>query len=224
MKKLIIFDCDGVLVDSEIIVSRVDAEFLTEQGYKISAEENIKKFTGKNIKTINDIIYKESGFHITESLEKLRTKRIYDALERELQPIMTLILENDIFSKLKKCVASSSSKERVIKSLNITKQKAFFNDEHIFTSEQVRNGKPAPDLFLFAADQMGYHPKDCLVIEDSIAGIQAAKAANMQVIGFLGASHTKFDWYSQRIIEQNITIAKNLNELFPIIKSFNSEV
>lgn len=157
-------------------------------------------------------------------MEKLRTKKIYDALERALQPLMTSILEHNIFTKTKKCVASSSSRERVIKSLNITKQKVFFKDEYIFTSEQVKNGKPAPDLFLFAADQMGYHPKDCLVIEDSIAGIQAAKAANMQVIGFLGASHTKFDWYSQRIIEQNVTITKNVNELIPLINKFSNEV
>src|SRR4029079_16546138 len=104
--------------------------------------------------------------------------------------------------------------------LNKTNQHSYFKSEHVFTSSQVKKAKPAPDLFLFAAEQMGYDPKDCIVIEDSVAGIQAARAAGMSVIGFLGGTHAKFDWYKERIQSRKLPTANNHQELISIIQTF----
>lgn len=125
--------------------------------------------------------------------------------------------------KIATCVASSSPRARVIKALNLTKQLDYFTDEAIFTSQQVKNGKPAPDLFLFAAEKMGFKPQNCIVIEDSAAGIEAAIAANMNVIGFLGGSHAQFPWYQERIKSYKILLTHNSVELVRIINYLNSK-
>lgn len=93
----------------------------------------------------------------------------------------------------------------------------YFNDRSIFTSQQVSNGKPAPDLFLFAANQMGFYPEDCIVIEDSSAGIEAAISAGMHVIGFLGGGHAHHHWYQEKIHAYNVPIARNYNELLKVL-------
>jgi len=219
MNKLIIFDCDGVLVDSEIICSRIFAGMLTELGYKISLEDSIRKFTGMSDKTVRQYILDETSLALPENLTELTNQQILNTLEVELKPLMLSILKMMKQKNIKICVASSSPRQRVLRSLEITKQNHYFQDDYIFTSAQVKNGKPAPDLFLFAAKQMGYQPKDCLVIEDSIAGIQAALAANMKVIGFLAGSHTNFNWYKERVQGQKVPIAHNTNELATMIMS-----
>lgn len=114
-------------------------------------------------------------------------------------------------------MASSSQRSRVIQSLKITGQLDYLTEKAVFTSQQVKYGKPAPDLFLFAADQMQIAPQNCLVIEDSPAGIEAAIAANMAVIGFLGGSHTQFPWYHEKIKSYKIPLAYNSAELMSIL-------
>lgn len=223
MKKLIIFDCDGVLVDSEIIGSRVYAEMLTNFGYPISTEESIKKFTGLDDQAARDIVFRETGIELPENLSQQFREILLSVLEPELKPLMFNILNNQVFGDLKKCVASNSPREHVLNALMTTKQNHFFEDSHIFTSSQVKNGKPAPDLFLFAAKQMGVLPENCLVIEDSIAGIQAACSAEMRVVGFLGGSHAKFDWYQEKIKNQNIPVAFHHDGLMNFIDDFICE-
>lgn len=220
MKKLIIFDCDGVLVDSEIIGGRVYAEMLTNIGYPISTEESIKKFTGLDDQAAKDIVFRESGIELPENLSQQFREVVLSALKAELKPLMVNILNNRIFGSLKKCVASNSPREHVLAALMSTKQNHFFEDSHIFTASQVENGKPAPDLFLFAAAQMGVSPENCLVIEDSLAGIQAARSAEMRVVGFLGGNHTKFDWYQEKIKNQNVPVAFCHNDLMNFIDNF----
>lgn len=220
MKKLVIFDCDGVLVDSEFIGNRVYAEMLTNFGYSISTEESIKKFTGLDDQTIRDIVFRESGMELPKNVSRQFREALSYVLAAELKPLMLNILDNKIFRHLKKCVASNSPREHVLSALMTTKQNHFFEDSHIFTSSQVENGKPAPDLFLFAARHMGFLPKDCLVIEDSVAGIQAARSAEMRVIGFLGGSHAKFDWYQEKIKNQNVPIAFHHADLMNFINDF----
>jgi HAD superfamily hydrolase (TIGR01509 family) len=219
-KKLIIFDCDGVLVDSEMIANRVDAQFFTDLGYPISIEESIKRFTGMSAKAMENIIFEESGIRLSSNIWRLRREDILKAFEKELKPLMLEILSSDFIGNIDKCLASSGLREHVIMSLRLTNQLHFFKNECIFTSAQVKNGKPAPDLFLFSADKMGYLPQNCLVIEDSMAGIQAALAAKMHVIGFLGGSHAQFEWYQESINNQNIPVARNAQELLPMIKDF----
>lgn len=219
MNKLVIFDCDGVLVDSEIIANRIDAEALTSIGYKITTEESIKRFTGINAKMVRQIILNESGKDIP--LEYLSSQQpiLLKAFEMELLPLMKPILEFVEEMKINRCVASSSPRNRVIRCLELTDQLRFFSDQSIFTSQQVLKGKPAPDLFLFAANQMACSPKNCIVIEDSVAGIEAAIAADMEVVCFLGGGHARFEWYLERIEKYNVPIAKNCDALLSILKT-----
>jgi HAD superfamily hydrolase (TIGR01509 family) len=218
MKKLIIFDCDGVLVDSEVIAGQTSVDFFRKYGYIISLEECIRKMTGLNLQSTHELILKESG--IDMPVELIESK-VLEALEQGVYALMLPVLSSSLLHDNDICVASNSKRERVLMTLRVSKLLDFFKVEHIFTSSQVKTGKPAPDLFLFAANQMGYHPKDCLVIEDSISGIRAAKAASMKVIGFLGGSHATFPWYQQRIIDEDVAIANNIAELIPMIIEFN---
>lgn len=220
MKKLIIFDCDGVLVDSEIVANRVYAGIITQFGYPLTAEDSIRRFTGIDCKSANDIIAKEAGISLPDNLSELMDQAILQALEEELAPLMLPVLTHDLFKNANKCVASNSPRNQVLRSLIVTKQDTHFKNEHVFSAKQVQKPKPAPDLFLFAAKQLGYHPSDCLVIEDSLTGIQAARAAGMSVIGFLGGEHAGFDWYQERIRKQGIPVAGDHQELIAIIQTF----
>lgn len=218
MKKLVIFDCDGVLVDSEIIANRIDAESLTAAGYVITAEESIRRFTGMNAESVRQKILKESGIELSLDFMNSTQSAILEAFEKELTPLMEDVLTALDKVSISCCVASSSPKKRVIYALERTGLFKFFNGQSIFTSQQVTRGKPAPDLFLFAADQMGIAPKHCVVIEDSAAGIQAAQAAGMQVIGFLGGTHARYEWYQEKIAGFKIPVAHSTLELKSILQ------
>ena len=185
--KLVLFDCDGVLVDSEMIASRELAAYLAEQGITISPEESRRRFTGCSLKTVHDKIEAEDGVTLPTTFEEDLRFRDRAAFERDLKPIpgVRKLLERLSFAK---CVASSGSPEKIRHSLTHTDLIGFF-DDHLFSARHVARGKPAPDLFLRAAEEMNVAPANCLVIEDSPVGIEAALAAGMQVIGFAGGSH-----------------------------------
>ncbi len=219
MSKLIIFDCDGVLVDSEIIAHRIGVKKLAGLGYFITVKESIKLFTGLSDQKIQQHIFKNTGVNVDFGSSGIQ-KKISNASKKELVPLMSDVLQSSIFSNTKKCIASNSPKNRVLESLKITQQDRFFSKDHVFTSSQVKCGKPAPDLFLYAANQMGYHPKDCLVIEDSITGVEAAHAAKMKVIGFLGGSHAQFKWYKDILKNKNIPIVYDSAKLIAMIEGF----
>lgn len=222
MNKLVIFDCDGVLVDSEIISNRIDAEALTSFGYPITAEESIRRFTGLNAKAVRQIILTETGIDIPLDYLTSQQPIVLKAFEKELNSLIKPVLEKINEMKVSRCVASSSPRNRVIRCLELTEQFIYFNDQSIFTSQQVSNGKPAPDLFLFAANQMGFKPEDCIVIEDSSAGIEAAISAGMHVVGFLGGGHAHHQWYQEKIDAYDVPITKNHHELLQILKELLS--
>lgn len=218
-KKLVIFDCDGVLVDSEVIAHRVDVEMLQQLGCPLTIEESIREFTGVNKQRFQEILYEKYNIEISDDFWEQGQSRILDAFEQDLialnQPALSKLTEKNVSI----CVASSSHRQRVLKALTVTNQLVYFDDRAIFTSQQVTNGKPAPDLFLFAATEMGFLPKDCLVIEDSPAGIEAALAANMAVVGFLGGAHAQFSWYQERIQSYTIPIVYHSHDLMKYLFS-----
>lgn len=187
MLKLVIFDCDGVLVDSEMIASRVLAEEMSRRGYPLTPAECRRKYTGFSIATLMDKVAAEYGRPLPadfpEILMALDTAAFVTGLEAV--PGVDRAL-GDI--PLAKCVASSSSPGRIRQSLELTGLLTHF-DPHIFSAHMVSRGKPAPDLFLFAAQRMGVAPASCTVIEDSAAGVAAALAAEMRVLGFAGGGH-----------------------------------
>ncbi|MHC1547108.1 HAD family hydrolase [Phyllobacterium sp. K27] len=186
---LVIFDCDGVLVDSEPISIAVLLEMIAKSGVTMSEDDAYDRFLGRSMATISKILHEDYGFAASEAdLDEMRTN-LYSRFELDLQPIPGIA---DTLKRLPlpRCVASSSQPERIRLSLRLT---GLINllDPHIFSATMVKNGKPAPDLFLFAAKTMNVDPADCVVIEDSPAGIQAAKAAGMRVFAFTGGTHSR---------------------------------
>lgn len=215
--KLIIFDCDGVLVDSEIIAHRVVAQALNRLGCSITLEESIRAFTGLSRQGSQQLFSEKYGVDISDAFWDQEQQRVLEAFEVELTALNKDVLEKLAREKIATCVASGSQRSRVVKALNITGQLEYFTEKTIFTSQQVKRGKPAPDLFLFAAERMGVTPQDCIVVEDSSAGIEAAIAAGMDVIGFLGGSHAQFSWYQEKIKSYKIPTAHNPAELASIL-------
>ena len=185
--RLVIFDCDGVLVDSESLVSEAEAKLLAGVGVHLTAEQISRMFVGLSEEAMAERIEKEWGVALGSSFTKAKTERISHLLATSLLPVSGIaqVLEGLMASM---CVASSSSPERVRLSLHKTGLSAFFGD-HVFTASMVRRGKPAPDLFLLAAGTMGFPPAGCVVVEDSVFGVEAARAARMDVVGFTGGSH-----------------------------------
>ncbi len=186
---LIIFDCDGVLVDSELVSCRAHAETLTRHGYPITPEQVLTRFLGVSDREARQAIENESGRKLPADFESQVKQATLNFYEGELQAIPHI---GDAITAipLAKCVASSGTHEKIRHGLTC----AGLYDRlapHIFSASQVARGKPAPDLFLFAAGQMGVAPGRCLVIEDSLPGITGARAAEMTVLGFHGGSHCR---------------------------------
>lgn len=195
----IIFDCDGVLVDSELISSRELASFLSDLGRPTSAEECRENFTGLSLKSVSDMVREDWGVTLPEDFITALRTRDQAAFDRDLKAIPGIHEALDILDNrgLRYCVASSGSPEKIQHSLMLTNLTDRFGD-HVFSATNVAHGKPAPDLFLWAAQTMGAAPADCVVIEDSPAGVQAAKAAGMRVLGFTGGAHCG-EGYAQKL-------------------------
>jgi HAD superfamily hydrolase (TIGR01509 family) len=185
--KLVIFDCDGVLVDSEPISFAVLREMLADAGLSFSESWAYENFLGKSMASITELIAREHNLLLDETALAAMRNRLYERFEAELEPVHGIdqLLSDFGFAH---CVASSSQLERIRLCLRKTRLIDHF-EPNIFSSSMVANGKPAPDLFLHAARTMGYSPRNCIVIEDSPAGIRAAKAAGMTAFAFTGASH-----------------------------------
>ncbi|MGV1751351.1 HAD-IA family hydrolase [Agrobacterium sp. CG674] len=187
---LIIFDCDGVLVDSEVIAAQVESHLLTEAGYPISTEEMGERFSGMTWKNILLEIEREASIPLSASLLE-RSEKLLDArLERDVKIIEGVKVA---LSRLTtpRCICSNSSSARLEMMLTKVGLKPYF-DGHIYSAKDLGADrvKPKPDIFLHGAKQFNVSPDRVVVIEDSVHGITGARAAGMRVIGFTGASHT----------------------------------
>lgn len=198
MPSCLILDCDGVLVDSELIAARVSAECFTAAGAPITAEEMIDRFAGMKATKVTEQVFAERGVVPPPDATEARRAAIMAALETELGPIAGVADALSLIA-LDKCVASSSHPDRIALSLRVTGLDGHFG-ESVFSSFMVERGKPAPDLFLLAAERMKAAPADCVVVEDSVAGVMAGKAAGMRVIGFTGGSHCQ-PGHAERLTE-----------------------
>ncbi|HEY0120881.1 MAG TPA: HAD family hydrolase [Rhizobium sp.] len=186
-KGLVIFDCDGVLVDSEPLSVSVLIEAMRDVGVDMSEEDVYSRFLGKSLATLVDTLETEFDVFIDQVfLDRIRND-LYDRFRRELKPIDGIAETLDALA-VPRCVASSSQLERIRLSLGVTGLLERL-EPNIFSASMVKRGKPAPDLFLYAAERMARAPKDCIVVEDSPAGIMAARAAGMTVFAFTGGSH-----------------------------------
>ncbi len=207
----LILDCDGVLVDSELIAARVAAACFTKAGALISAAEMIERFAGVTATKVTETVFAEHGLTAPPDATDTRRVAIMAALELEVSA-MPGADEALAAIAMRKCVASSSHPDRLALILRVTGLAHHFGAD-IFSAVAVAHGKPAPDLFLFAAERMGAQPSHCLVVEDSVAGIAAAKAAGMAAIGFIGGGHCGPDHGSQLLAAGADRIARHLSEL-----------
>lgn len=188
---LIIFDCDGVLVDSEALACVVHAEVLTEYGYTISAAQVHERFLGRSAREARLEVEGELGRVLPDTYTAQLRATIDRVFSEKLTPVPHIAETLGSLSQ-RICVASSGTPTRIRSSLGTTGLIDYFAP-HLFSAMQVERGKPAPDLFLFAAAQMNTPPARCLVIEDSVPGVTGAHAAGMTVIGFTGGSHCRPD-------------------------------
>ena len=187
---LIIFDCDGVLIDSEIISARVDCEFLREYGYEITPEELAHRFAGFTTEKIFQLAGAEIGRTIPEEVIRRAEVETDRRLGEEVDPIPNV---HDMLDRVDgpRCICSNSRPER----LQISLAKAGLWDRfrpYVFSARDVGEGrgKPAPDVFLHAARELEADPAETIVLEDSVAGVTGGVAAGMRVVGFTGASHS----------------------------------
>lgn len=189
--ELIIFDCDGTLADSENMHQLAVMHALEVCGiYNYDIAYCTNHFIGRGMKFVQQMIEEREGRKLPDEFLNIYMAKCADLMNSGIQPLPHALESIDILSKSYKiCVASNGESETVISTVKSIGAMDFFGINHIFTKNQVSRGKPAPDLFLFAANKMGVEPDKSIVIEDSMAGVQAGLAAGMMTIGITCASH-----------------------------------
>jgi len=220
---LVIFDFDGVLVDSEITAARIEAELLTASGYPISPEDLTELYAGLTFKDIllkaeehADVPLKASLIDEAEALVDKALRREVTAIEGAARAVASVTGP--------KCICSNSRGERIAFMLEKTGLDRYFDKDRVFSSLETPTAKPkpAPDVFLFAATTLGAAPEKTFVVEDSVHGITGAKAAGMRVIGFTGASHS-FPGHADQLMEAGAeTVIRRWSD-FPSVLAALSE-
>ncbi|TGT71538.1 HAD family hydrolase [bacterium M00.F.Ca.ET.159.01.1.1] len=185
--ELVIFDCDGVLVDSEALSVSALLGMIDLAGGTVSEDAAYEHFLGKSMKSVREILGRDFGLEISDQHLTAMRVDLMRKFREELKPIPGV---RDVLPKLGLpcCVASSGTLERIRYALDVTGLLPLL-EPHLFSATMVKRGKPEPDLFLHAAASMRAHPRRCLVVEDSPAGVVAARSAGMRVLAFTGGSH-----------------------------------
>jgi HAD superfamily hydrolase (TIGR01509 family) len=180
--QLIIFDCDGVLVDSEPIANRIFAEALTELGLHLTIEQMYAEFVGRPMAYCLERVAELSESPVPAQFEAELRRRTFEAFHRGLRATPGIETALDAL-RIPYCVASSGDHEKMRETLGMTGLLSRFEGK-LFSATQVPRGKPAPDVYLFAADKSGVDPSTCVVVEDSPIGVQSGAAAGMTVLGY----------------------------------------
>lgn len=218
---LIIFDCDGVLVDSEIIAAQVESKLLSEVGYPIEAPQLAERFAGMSWKDILLAVERDADIPIPAGLLDKTEKLLDEKLARDVKGIAGVahaIARID----LPRCICSNSSSKRLRAMLERTGTHSLFAP-HIFSARDVGEGKtkPAPDVFHHAASTMLAEPGRTIVIEDSVHGVHGARDAGMRVVGFTGASHT-YPSHADHLTEAGAeTVINRLVDLPPVVEALS---
>lgn len=186
---LVIFDCDGVLIDSELVAARGLSEVFARHFYPITADEVLSRFTGMSDRDARMTVEREIGRPFPDGFDSEVEATTLNLSGGRLKAIAN-VSEAIAAITLPRCVASSSTPKKIRHGLACAGLEPLFRDR-MFSATQVRHGKPAPDLFLFAAARMRTPPGRCLVVEDSVPGVMGARAAGMTVLGFHGGSHCR---------------------------------
>lgn len=187
----IIFDCDGTLTDSEYLNNKATAALLASYGFpKYTVEYSMDNWVGMTLSAIKLKIEEKEGVRLPDSMVPDYIALVSEYQKKDLRPVAGVMdIVPQLHHRYKTCVASNGERTNVINSLKMIGLFDLFGEEKTFTKIQVARGKPAPDLFLFAAEKLGSKPENCIVIEDSPSGVMAGVAAGMYTIGFTGAHH-----------------------------------
>lgn len=211
---LVIFDCDGVLVDSERLSVEIDRRVLSDLGWDLTIEEIVHRFVGRSEAHFRTEVETRLGHALPEDWEVPYQPWYREAFEGELHTVPGVVAALEAISSAT-CVASSGTYEKIRFTLGLTGLLPRFEDR-IFSAVDVENGKPAPDLFLHAASRMGVPPSRCVVIEDSRFGVEAARAAGMHAFGYCGGL-TPAEW----LTGENTTVFADMAEL-PVLLGMTS--
>ena len=183
----IIFDCDGVLIDSEKISMDVDLALLAQNGIDLSEAEMHHRFVGTTFEAMVRELESEYKRTLPPDLSARKDGMMLDLYRRDLKPVPGVIpMLNKL--NLPKSIGTNGPRDRALAALRMTGLEPYFG-ERLTTYEDVKNGKPAPDIYLLAAQRAGFKPSHCLVVEDSVTGVTSALAAGCKVIGFTGVAH-----------------------------------
>lgn len=218
---LTIFDCDGVLIDSEILAARVDCEFLQEIGFEITAEELAHRFAGFTTERIFQVIGEELGRAVPEAF----IRKVEVETDRRLaSEVVAIPGVHEMLDRLEgpRCICSNSRGERLKLSLGKAKLWDRFRP-YVFAAREVGEGrgKPEPDVFLHAARIFEVEPGEAIVIEDSVTGVTAGVRAGMRVIGFTGASHS-WPGHAEALTDAGaVTVVRRLVEIPRIIEAMH---
>ena len=186
--RLLIFDFDGVVADSEVVANDVLAKAVSELGVPTSREDSYRRYMGKRSPEVLAEIARAIGRPLPEGFPEALQERTLAALGKDLKVVAGLHDYLTAFPEPQRCIASSSSPDRLALCLEVLGLRDQFGP-HVYSASMVARGKPAPDIFLHAAEQVGVAPSRCLVLEDGPTGVEAAIAAGMTVIGLIAASH-----------------------------------
>ncbi|HSE54700.1 MAG TPA: HAD family hydrolase [Nocardioidaceae bacterium] len=202
----VVFDCDGVLVDTEPLSIEVDRQVLAELGWNLTPEEIVDRFVGRSHEHFLAEVARHVGHPLPPGWGAEITPRYREAFTASLRPVDGIV-EALARISLPSCVASSGSHEKMAFTLGLTGLLDRF-DGRLFSATEVEHGKPAPDLFLFAAAQMGWQPASCVVVEDSAAGVDAGLAAGMRVIAYAGGVTP-----ASRLTRPGVTVITDMHDL-----------
>lgn len=188
--ELVVFDCDGVLVDSEILAIEIESELLTAAGFALSPIEVADNCVGLSYADMMAWLADRFGRPVPEGMSETIQRTVLESFPDRLEPVAGM---GDVLAGLvaKRCVASSSDLDRVRLSLDVTDLARHFEPTSVFSAQMVQRGKPAPDLFLHAASTVGVDTASCVVVEDSPHGVAAGVAAGMTVVGFTAGLHAQ---------------------------------
>ncbi len=190
-KKLVIFDYDGVVVESEALFHKIFIAEMQKYGINATPDDLIQHFAGNSKTSFSEKTMELYGKAVPDNFQQETIAKTFDYAKDNLEPVKNIqkllfdLKKNDIDY----CIASGGSNDWVKNTLDIVGLRSYFKDEVIFTRETTEKGKPAPDIFNYVADKLGYDKKNCLVVEDSLNGINAGIAANIETIAFLGGQH-----------------------------------
>jgi HAD superfamily hydrolase (TIGR01509 family) len=217
---LVIFDCDGVLIDSEPLAVRADVACLAQDGIAQSEEEILERYTGISLAGMKADLERRFGRSLRDDFEVCHHAYLMALFEAELKAMPGVDAVLDALPG-RICVASSSTPERLRHALGLVGLYDRFHP-HVFSASMVAHGKPAPDLFLHAAARMGVTPGRCVVIEDSLPGIEAAVAAGMITIGFTGGSHCRAG-HAERLRGATLVV-ETMAALLPTLATLRSQL